>query len=171
MLFDLYISLEVGERYPKKIEEIGLSSLLYVVYSSSVKSDYRKANFYEKIYQLDELGISNIEFRPNNFVDRIDWIAFLRDVNNGKVIGINKCFIDWEFDVIYPDNPLSDGYEMTNFRDVNYLINVLVRSNIDLKKSVIDSKETYVVLKKFNGSFTNKESIEETRYPWLCFYD
>ena len=60
---------------------------------------------------------------------------------------------------------------MTNFRDVNYLINVLVRSNINLKKSVSDSKETYVVLKKFNGSFTNKESIEETRYPGLGVYD
>lgn len=31
MLFDLYISLEVGERYPKKIEEIGLSSLLHMI--------------------------------------------------------------------------------------------------------------------------------------------
>lgn len=171
MLFDLDISLDAGLRYPKKTEEIGLSSLLHAIYSSNVKRDYRKANFYEKIYQLDELGIPNIEFRPNNFVDRIDGIAFLRDVNDGKVIGINKCFIDGEFDVIYPDNPLSDVYGMTNFRDVNYLINVLVRCDTDLKKSVIDFRETYVVLKNFNGNFPNKKSIEEIRYPGLGIYD
>lgn len=170
MLFVLDISLEVGERYPNTIKEVGLASLLQAIYSSNVENDYKKANFYEKIYQLDDLDIPSIEFRPINFVDRVDGITFLRNGNSGDVIGINKCFTDGEFDIIYSPYPLLDVYGMTNFKEVNYLINVLVRVDNYSKRPVIDTAGTYAVLRNFDGIFPNKESIEEIRYPGLCTY-
>lgn len=169
MLFDLDILLSVGERYPRKLEEIGLASLLQSIYSSNVEKDYKKAIFYEKIYQLDELGIPSVAFRPINFIDRVDGITFLRD-DNKDIIGINKCFTDGEFDIIYSDYPMIDVYGMTNFKEVNYLINVLLMSDRDAEMPVIDSRGTYAVLRNFDGIFPNIEEIYDIRYPGLCTY-
>lgn len=169
LLLDLDINLDFLSRYPNNINEIGLASLLEEIYMSSVLSDYKKANFYEKIYQLDMLGISYIQFLPVGFIDCIKGISLVKDDVSGKGIWIKKCFTDGSFDIGYPDIGINDIYDLINLKDANYVINVV--SELDESGNrVLDKEESYAVLKNFNGCFPDKESILEIRYPGLCAY-
>lgn len=170
MVSDLEISLDYGMRYPGAVEDIGLVSLLEGIYSSNVYMDYKKANFYEKIHQLDEIGIPSIEFRPAGFIDRVEGISVFKNSITGEAVGVRKCFTDGEFRIAYPDNPMDDVYGLYDLKEDNYLINVLVELDTSSMNPVVNPSETYAILRNFNGEYPNKESIEEIRYPGLCTY-
>ena len=57
LLKDTPVSLEIGARVPTHEGEIGLATLLHEIYTSGVGKHYRKANLYEKIYQLNSLTL------------------------------------------------------------------------------------------------------------------
>lgn len=169
MLSDLEISLEFLSKYPKNNNEIGLASLLHSIYSGNVFDDYKKANFYEKIYQLDELGIPSIEFKPVNFPIFSGGISLLKD-DRGTTVGARKCFTDGEFNVWYADEPLNRWYDIVNLKDANYLLNALVELDTSSGKVIVNPDDSYAVLKNFNGVFPNKETLEWLNYPGLCVY-
>lgn len=170
MLSDLDISLDFLSRYPDNISEVGLASLLQAIYSGNVYNDYKKANFYEKIYQLDELGIPWIQFRPVEFPSKVEGISLIKDSDEKDIIGVNKCFTDGDFDIGYPDSPLNRRYDIENLNDANYLINILLSVDTDYKNQFVYLDDACAVLKNFNGEYPSKESITEVRYPGLCMY-
>ena len=169
MLSDLDICLDSLSRYPKRDSEVGLASLLQAIYSGNVFDDYKKANFYEKIYQLDELGIPSIEFKPVNFPIFSGGISLLKD-ECGATVGAKKSFTDGEFDIWYADEPLNRWYDIVNLKDANYLLNALVELDTSSGKVIVNPDDSYAVLKNFNGVFPNKETLEWLNYPGLCVY-
>lgn len=170
MLSDLDISLDFLSRYPKNINEVGLASLLQAIYSGNVYNDYKKANFYEKIYQLDELGIPWIEFRPVEFPSLVEGISLIKDFDEKDIIGVNKCFTDGDFDIGYPDSPLNRRYDIVNLKNANYLIKILLSVDTDYKNQFISLEDACAILKNFNGDYPSKESITEVEYPGLGLY-
>jgi len=170
MVSDLDISLDYLSRYPNSYDEIGLASLLQAIYDEDVYNDYKKANFYEKINQLDDLGVKWISFFPVNFPSKIENISLFTDDVSGKILGINKCFTDGDFKVDYVDSPLDRRYDLINLRDANYIFNVLLMVDDQHKNQFVKMEDVGVILKNFNGKYPSKESILEVRYPGLCTY-
>jgi len=170
MVSDLDISLDYLSRYPDSYDDVGLASLLQSIYDGDVYNDYKKANFYEKIYQLDDLGVSWIRFCPVSFPSKIENISLFKDDVSGKILGINKCFTDGDFRVDYVDSPLDRRYDLINLRDANYIFNVLLSVDNGYKNEFANMDDVSVVLKNFNGKYPSKDSILEVRYPGLCTY-
>lgn len=168
MLANLDISLDFLNRYPNSAGEVGLAALLQGIYSGNVFNDYKKANFYEKIYQLDELGIPSIQFRPVDFPACVDGISLLKDIDTGEDVGIRNCFTDGEFKIGYPDMPLNRRYDLVNLKDANYVIDVLVDKREE--GIFINQDESYAILRNFNGIYPNKETLYDIRYPGLGVY-
>lgn len=167
LLIDKGIYFDFLERYPNKIEDIGLASLLQEIYNASVYGDYKKANFYEKIYQLSDLGLSSIQFLPFDFPNDIKGISLIKN-ENGEVLGINNCFTDGNFDIGYSDETLDRWYDIVNLEDANYVLRVLV-NNINGENVISD--KSYAILRNFNGEYPSKKDIYDIRYPGLCIYD
>lgn len=169
-LVDLDISLDFLSRYPSNRDEIGLASLLQGIYDGNVYGDYKKANFFEKIYQLDDLGIKNIMYMPVDFPEMVEGISLIKDDNDKEIIGINKCFTDGIIGIKYPDSPLDRFYNVQILDDVNYLINVLLKVDNDYKNKFVNIVDSCAILKNFNAEYPNKESFLEIRYPGICMY-
>lgn len=170
MVLDLDISVDFLSRYPNSCEDIGLASLLQAIYDGAVYNDYKKANFYEKIHQLDDLGVDAVRFCPVDFPTKIENISLFRDEISGETLGINKCFTDGDFRVSYVDEPLNRRYDLINLRDANYIFNVLLSIDNQYKYAFVKMDDVSVILKNFNGNYPSKESILEVRYPGLCTY-
>lgn len=169
-LVDLNVSLDFLSRYPSNRDEIGLASLLQGIYDGNVYGDYKKANFFEKIYQLDNLGIKDIVYMPVDFPSKVEGISLIKNGENKEIIGVNKCFTDGIIEIEYPDSPLDRFYNVQLLEDVNYLINVLLRVDNDYKNVFVNIVDSCAILKNFNGEYPNRESILELRYPGLCIY-
>lgn len=157
-----------GRTNPRNCLEVGLLNLLREIYSADVYDDYKKANFYEKIYQLDELGIPNIIFDPVGFPDSVANISFIRNMDD-DIVGIYKCFTDGEFRIDYTDSPRNRWFDLIDIKEDNYMINVLIEKEND--KLIINEQESCAILKNFNGFYPSKETLFELEYPEieLCF--
>ena len=166
LLNEVGIYFDFNQRYPNSVDEIGLASLLQEIYNANVYSDYKKANFYEKIYQLSDLGISWIEFRPVDFLREINGISLIKD-EIGNVLGINNYFTDGNFDISYVDEPFNRWYDIINLENANYVLNILLKNTDD--KIIVD--DCGIILRNFNGVFPNRKDIYDIRYPGLCMYD
>lgn len=164
LLLDLEIDIDFLSRYPTSVNDVGLASLLEEIYISDVLSDYKKANFYEKIFQLDMIGVRYIQFLPVEFIDNVKDIYLIKDDMTKENVWIKKCFTDGSFDIGY----FPSKYDVINICDANYVINVI--SKMDNAGKVVLDDECYAILKNFNGKFPDKESMFEIRYPGLCTY-
>lgn len=169
LLSDLDICLEYLSRYPTREQDIGLASLLQAIYSSNVNTDYKKANFYEKINQLDILSIPSIQFRPIGFED-VRGLMLTKSPYDMSTISVNKCFTDGDFKIEYYNSGDNQCYDMVHFNDANYLINVLVELDANSKTPRINPDASFAVLRNFDGFYPVKESIDELRFPGLCTY-
>lgn len=156
-----------GRTNPRYCLEVGLLNLLRAIYSADVYDDYKKANFYEKIYQLDELGIPNVVFDPIGFPDSVANISFIRNMDD-DIVGIYKCYTDGEFRINYTDSPRNRWFDLVDIREDNYMINILIEKEND--KLVIDKKESCAILKNFNGFYPSKETLYELDFPSVDVY-
>lgn len=94
MLQEIEIESVIGERNPKSMEEIGICSLLQSIQDINVPNNYKKATFYEKIYQLVDLGVQEIKFCSKN---SYGGLPDLVKMNLKEDIILQKCYTDGTF--------------------------------------------------------------------------
>lgn len=155
------ISLETGARVPTHKEEIGLATLLHEIYESGVGKHYRKANFYEKIYQLCDLKIDKIAFSPldsdleRNFTD----LNLVEPIFNEYV---EKVYTDGTFDLNVMNNNNTNSYDMNILKEYSYLLKYFLRLPKTLEeKGVIG----LAVLQNFQGIYPSVDEVFSTRQP------
>lgn len=170
LLSNLGIYLEMGEPIPKQPSEIGISSLLEAIYSSDFPMEYKKAGFYEKIYQLFSLGVQNVQFLPVNFPTEISdlKVEYLKENGVQTPSFISKCYTDGYFMQKKPSDCTAEYYSIYNLHNANYIINI--KSNVlsvdkaDSKSYVI-SRCSDAIVKNFNGSFPCREELVKLEFP------
>lgn len=172
-LDDLGICSDILNRYPANLDEIGVASLLEGIYSANVWNDYKKANFYEKINQIDILGIPKMAFRPVGFNANVNDLRLIKDTNSENVLEIKKCLTDGKFVLDYAgeyDLYLKDYHNLLNLRDANFLIDVLLKFNDKYNDYIIDD-DSYIVMKNFDGILPIQETIYECKFPGIICYN
>lgn len=153
------ICLETSSRQPKEEKEIGLASLLQSIYDSEADTHYKKANFYEKIYELSDLEIQSMEFRPVEFYKNVFDINTI--TSYGEKVKVRKAFTDGIFDLLH----LGDCYgvgTIINLINANYILNISLEK--DEQHNIIMT-QTKASLKNFNGNFPNKKEFMKMRQP------
>lgn len=155
------ISLEIGARVPTNKEEIGLATLLHEIYATGVGKHYRKANFYEKIYQLSDLRIDKIAFSPldstleRNFTD----LNLVEPMFNEYV---EKIYTDGTFDLNVMNNNNANSYDINILKEYNYLLKYFLRLPRTLEEAGIIG---LAVLQNFQGNYPSVEEVFSTRQP------
>jgi len=161
LLENTQISLEIGARIPKNKEEIGLATLLHEIYATGVGKHYRKANFYEKIYQLSDLRIEKIAFNPldsaseRNFTE----LNLFEPMFNEY---IEKIYTDGAFDFNIMNNNNTNSYDMNILKEYNYLLKYFLRLPRTLEETSIIG---LAVLQNFQGIYPSVEEVFSTRQP------
>lgn len=166
LLSDLDICLDDLSREPKKEEEIGLASLLQAIYNSKEDIYYKKAHFYEQIYQLSELGVKNLVFCPTAFSERDHSARKLYNMCNNTIM-IEKCYTDGKFKIT-PEKVSGKDlygcyYKFSDLEEENYMLWVKLLENTRNRNSQIMSLEA--ILKNFNGLLPTKEEITKLEFP------
>lgn len=170
------ICLENSSREPKEEQEIGLASLLQSIYDIGVESHCKKATFYEKIYELSDLGIQSMEFRPVEFPEGIYDIKSVytkRKIGNGiyidkEPIQVSKFYTDGQFDLInshYNRNVTNYEvklFDIQNIADANYLL--IITLDQDYQNNIV-MRQKEASLKNFNGKFPDREEVMAMRHP------
>ena len=161
LLSDLRICTEGKKREPKDYKDVGLATLLHSIYSIDVMNRCKKAMFYEKIYELADLGVKNIQYRPVNFYDSVNK-AFrtIPDYHNNETT-ILKTYTDGIFDLVQHAN--SSGYwkNINNLRDASYLMQL--KTILYNEKQVLVYCDAY--LKDFDAILPNSNTILTDVYP------
>lgn len=154
------ISLEIGARVPIHKGEIGLATLLHEIYISNAKH-YRKAGFYEKIYQLSDLKIDKIAFSPldsdsdRSFTD----LNLVEPIFNEYV---EKVYTDGSFDLNLMNNNNTNSYDMNILKEYSYLLKYFLRLPRTLEeKGVIG----LAVLQNFQGIYPSVDEVFSTKQP------
>lgn len=177
----LGIEENIGKRNPKLAKEIGSASLLQSIQDINVPNDYKKATFYEKIYQLSDLGIQNIEFCPDemNFLYKRLLVHRCFDEYHNRLI-MGKCYTDSLFalnggvtlynleDKYWMDEEKrSYNYYMELLSQCNYILSVELLKDPDDEEQPVELRESTVTLGTFAGVFPSKEEIMKFSFPEL----
>lgn len=174
LLSDLDICLDDLSREPKKEEEIGLASLLQAIYDSDEGKYYKKAHFYEKIYQISELGIQYIEFSPVEFYESNHSI---QNIYNEKtnISTIGKFYTDGDFQLkssaIVTKTKSGYEYTMWGLNNANYVIFTTLLRNWSSTNKKAQVELAQAALKNFNGIFPSKEEMMSFEFPELLILE
>lgn len=165
ILQELGIEENIGKRNPQLTDEIGTSSLLQSIQDIHVPNNYKKSTFYEKIYQLADLGVQDIEFRP---VDSYSGLPNLIRNTFKKVNMLQKYYTDGTFQLqeeLIENIYIYNLYELCN---ANYvLLTTLIQSLTTEEHYSIKQEESKVILRTFNGIYPSKEEIMKFEFPEL----
>lgn len=153
--FDIYT--ESLSRKPKTKNEIGSASLLQSIYNSN----YQKNVFYDKIMELADLGIKEIEFRPAEFYSSATGLYHLKK-KNGQMI--SKCLTDGKFHLSCDLIAGEHFFSMTMINHANYLLSIGLKSDDNENTEIISSK---VTIKNFEGYYPEKKEIMAMSFPYL----
>lgn len=165
ILQELGIEENIGKRNPQSTSEIGTSSLLQSIQDIHVPNNYKKSTFYEKIYQLADLGVQDIEFRP---VNSYRGLPDLVKKSSKENIILEKCYTDGTFQLLYA--PITDmyAYSLYELCNANYvLLTTLFQSLTTEERYSTKQKESKVILKTFDGIFPSREEIMKFEFPEL----
>jgi len=160
-LSDLNICLEPGKRKPERVEDVGLATLLQDIYFMDSINRCKKAAFYEKIYELSDLGVKNIEFRPVAFYDGIS-CAYRVIPNADKTeIAIWKTYTDGEFTLQRHRNSAGEWFSLCDLKDAGYLLY--------LKTILYDNKQAIVrndaYIRTFDAVFPSVSDVKNDVHP------
>lgn len=162
-LSDLNICLEAKEREPKSIEDVGLATLLHDIYSLDVSSRCKKAAFYEKIYELYDLGIKNIEFRPVAFYDGISCAYKVVPNAENNETTIWKTYTDGKFNLQRHHGSSGEWFSLCDLKDADYLLH--------LKTLLCDNKQIFVradaYVRTFDTVFPCVSEVRNDVHPSL----
>jgi len=163
LLSDIDIDLSAGNPESK----VGISTLLQSIYKMDVHSRYKKARFYEKIYQLSDLGVETIQFQPIDFVDSI--FCLYKTVDRQGCHIIKKAYTDGKFSLCQKQGTSGKYFNIHNIEDANYLLCFSVANNEYIKKQSSESNivESTAILKNFNGSYPSIEEVKSMSFPKL----
>ena len=170
ILQELGVEGNIGERTPNLADEIGTASLLQSVQDIHVPNNYKKATFYEKIYQLSDLGVQEIEFCPVEFYESYHSVKKVYGEKRDKTT-ITKCYTDGEFQIT--EEKIKRAYELGNYYTIRNLYNANYILVTELSKSSESKMNVWVeysqaALKNFNGVYPSKEEIIKFYFPELA---
>lgn len=168
ILQELGIEGNIGKRTPNSADEIGTASLLQSVQDMNVPNNYKKATFYEKIYQLSDLGVQEIEFCPVEFYESYHSVKKVYAKNQNKAT-ITKCYTDGEFQIT--EEKINRAYEFGNYYTIRNLCNanyILVTELYSKSMMNVWINYSQAALKNFNGIFPSKQEIMRFEFPELA---
>lgn len=165
MLKEIEIESFIGERNPKLRKEIGISSLLQSVQDINVPGNYKKATFYEKIYQLADLGVQEIKFCCEDSYQKMQ--DLVRATFEEEVI-LQKCYTDGTFQLRETEMENKYIYNLYNLCNANYvLITTLSQSLTAEERYSITCEDLQIKVSSFNGIFPSKKEIMKFEFPEL----
>jgi len=163
------VSLDLNKREPKKIDEIGLASLLYSIYkeyyNNKMCSKYAKAHFYEYIHSLDYLGISSMAFLPTGINDTLKNTLTAKTFEMQNYISKNKIYTDGTFK-LKNYKYINECYDLINLENASFIINVNLKSEF----GITSINNAYSIVKDFkfyNNFLPSKEEIINMNFPDL----
>ena len=156
LLSTMDFDLTTGLRQAIKKEEIGLTMLVNMIYE--IELENKGIAFYEKIFELDKLGIKTIEFLPVEFYDSARMEQHIID---NKTISLSKVFTDGEFDFCRYGKK-TENIKIGNLTNANYILKFDMRRDENDKLIIIDGCAS---LKNFNGNFPTLKEVRKDTYP------
>ncbi len=164
MLKEIEVDSFIGERNPNSIDEIGISTLLQSINDINVPNHYKRATFYEKIYQLIDLGIENIKFNQTTDIKLPDLVK--KDFKD--CIILQKGYTDGTFQLQEAFVGNKYIYNFYNLCNANYvLITTLNQSLTAEERYSITHETSQIILSSFNGIFPSKQEIMKFEFPEL----
>ncbi len=173
LLSDLDICIEALSRDPQHQNEVGLASLLQAIYNSNRRESLKKDSFYEKIYQLSNLGIQNIRFLPVEEYYRMKDIVVrdFKGIHNGE--NLYKVYTDGTFSL---EESLETvrfkkgmeqyrKYHIKDLKNANYIISVEVLKRLSCEKTKLAMASA--TLKTLDGVFPSQEELMRFSFPEL----
>lgn len=168
LLTTLNLEIIEGSRIPKVEKEIGLSSFLQSIYDSQMLT-FCKSGFYEKIYTLAELGVSEIKYCPICFPSNIQGKKVYYDKQNKTII--QKFYTDGSFvfqsEAQVRKNDSGTTYKIRDLSNASFLLKVSLEKKDINNNERIKLKSASAYLKGFREDFPSKKEFLSAEFPEL----
>ena len=154
LLKEVKIYIDEGIAIPDKKEDVGLATLLHEIFMNK-DSKRCVSDFYEKIYQLSDLDIKYISYKPLGFPQRREGIVKTSNM-------LSRGYTDGKFNLCKSTQSTGNMpvYSMQNIHDAKFILDYISRGNNSTELAI-------ATIKSFDCEFPSKEEVMLLDFPKL----